>query len=161
MNTIYMYVYSYQPARFLLMNLLMHAIYYTYLIVIMLLYFLHYQNLSTEIKTPLNCFCYFLVISVWILSLLILIKLEWEVFKAWGLHFIHISINSLSLKIEELCHIACLSNAAVIGISESKLDNSIFNSEIEMDGYNLCFDRNTQRRGSTWHGNYFYRNIFA
>ena len=70
---------------------------------------------------------------------------KWGVFKAGGLHFIHININSLLPKIEELCHIACLSNAVVIGISESKLDNSIFNLEIEIDGYNILhFDRNTE-----------------
>ena len=68
---------------------------------------------------------------------------EWNVFKAGGLHFIQININSLLPKIEELRRIACLSNAAVIGISESKLDNSIFDSEIEIDGYNILrFDRN-------------------
>ena len=68
---------------------------------------------------------------------------EWDVFKACGLHFIHININSLLPKIEELHHIACQSKAAVIGISESKLDNSIFDSEIEIDGYDtLRFDRN-------------------
>ena len=52
-------------------------------------------------------------------------------------------MNSLLPKIEELPCIACLSNAVVIGISESKLDNSTFDSEIEIDGYNtLRFDRN-------------------
>ena len=73
---------------------------------------------------------------------------EWDVFNAWGLHFIHININSLLPKIEELRRIACLSNAAVIGISESKLDNSIFDSEIEIDGYNILrFDRNRHGGG--------------
>ena len=68
-------------------------------------------------------------------------------FKASGLHFIHININSLLAKIEELCHIACQSNAAAIGISESKLDNSIFDLEIEIDGYNILhFNRNRQGR---------------
>ena len=73
---------------------------------------------------------------------------EWGVFKARGLHFIHININSLLPKIEELHRVACLSNAAVIGISESKLDNSIFDSEIKIDGYNILrFDRNRQEEG--------------
>ena len=68
---------------------------------------------------------------------------EWDVFKARGLHFIHININSRLPKIEELRRIACQSKAAVIGISESKLNNSIFDSEIEIDGYNtLRFGRN-------------------
>ena len=53
-----------------------------------------------------------------------------------------IYIYSLLPKAEKLCCIACLSNAAVIRISESKLDNSIFNSETEIDGYNILrFDR--------------------
>ena len=70
---------------------------------------------------------------------------ELNVFKARGFHFIHININSLFTKIEELCRIAGQSNAAAIGISESKLDNSIFDLEIEIDGYNILhFNRNRQ-----------------
>ena len=70
-------IYSSQPARFLLMNLLMHAICYTHLTFIMLPYSLGYQNLSTEIKSPsFNYYCYFRVLSVWIQALLILIKLQ-------------------------------------------------------------------------------------
>ena len=49
----------------------------------------------------------------------------WDVFKTRGPHFIHININSLLNKIEELCCIACLSNRAVIGISELKVGNVI------------------------------------
>ena len=68
---------------------------------------------------------------------------EWNVFKVQGLHFIHININSLLPKIEELRRIACLSNAVVIGISESI---PIFDLEIEIDGYNIMhFDRNRHR----------------
>ena len=73
---------------------------------------------------------------------------EWDIFKARGLHFIQINMNSLSHKIEELRRIACLSNAAVIGISESKLGKSTFDSEIEIDAYNtLRFDRNRHGGG--------------
>ena len=73
---------------------------------------------------------------------------KWDVFKARGLHFIHININRLLPKIEQLRRIACQSNAAVIGISESKLDNSIFDSEIGIDGYNtLHFNRNRHGGG--------------
>ena len=39
-------------------------------------------------------------------------------------------------KIEELRNIAKLSNAAVIGISESKLDDFVLSSEIHIDNYN-------------------------
>ena len=52
---------------------------------------------------------------------------EWSVFNSRGLHFIHINVNSLLPKIDEL---------AVIGISESKLDDSILSSEIHIDNYN-------------------------
>ena len=73
---------------------------------------------------------------------------ELAVFKARGLHFIDININSLLPKIKKLCRIACQSNAAVTGLSESKLDNSIFDSDIEIDGYNtMCFDRNRHGGG--------------
>ena len=49
---------------------------------------------------------------------------EWSVFNSRGLHFIHLNINSLLPKIDKLRNIAKLSNAAVIDISESKLDDS-------------------------------------
>ena len=51
-------------------------------------------------------------------------------------------------KIDEFRNIAKLSNAAVIGISESKLDDSILPSEIHIDNYNtLCCDRNRHGGG--------------
>ena len=51
---------------------------------------------------------------------------EWSVFNSKGLHFMHLSVNSLLPNIDELRNIAKLSNAVFIGISESKLDNSVF-----------------------------------
>ena len=48
---------------------------------------------------------------------------EWNIFKHRGLHFLHLNINSLLPKIDELRHIARLTNATVIRISESKLDD--------------------------------------
>ena len=55
---------------------------------------------------------------------------QWGVFRKRDLHFVHISINSLLPNIDELWYIAKLSEAAVIGISESKLDDSVLSSEI-------------------------------
>ena len=55
---------------------------------------------------------------------------KWNVFKSKGLHLIHLNINSLLSKIDELRYIANSSNAAVIGISEYKLDESVLQSEI-------------------------------
>ena len=51
-------------------------------------------------------------------------------------------------KIEELRNIGKLSNAAVTGIRESKLDNSVLPSEIHIDNYNtLRCDRNRHGGG--------------
>ena len=62
---------------------------------------------------------------------------EWNIFKHRGLHFLHLNINSLLPKIDELRHIAKSTNAVVIGISESKLDDSELTSEIEIGEYDL------------------------
>ena len=62
---------------------------------------------------------------------------EWNIFKSRRLHFIHLSINSLLLKIEELPIIARSTNAAIIGIGESKLDESISEPEIQIDDYKI------------------------
>ena len=73
---------------------------------------------------------------------------EWNSFKYRGLHFLHLNINSLLLKIDELRHIARLTNAAVIGISESKLDDSMLTSKIQIDEYDLLrCDRNRNGGG--------------
>ena len=47
---------------------------------------------------------------------------NWSVFKIRGLHFVHLNINSLPSKIEELRQIAKNTNSAVIGLSETKLE---------------------------------------
>ena len=47
-----------------------------------------------------------------------------ELFNNTGLHLIHLNVNSLLPKIDKLCNAAKCSNAAVIGITEAKLDNT-------------------------------------
>ena len=60
-----------------------------------------------------------------------------------GLHLIHLNINSLLSKIDELREIAKKTRATVIGITESKLDG-----EINIDGYELVrSDRNRHGGG--------------
>ena len=74
---------------------------------------------------------------------------ECNVFKNKGLHFIHLNINSLLPKIEELRFIAKSNNAAVIGICESKLDDSVVDPEISIDNYKILrCDRNRQGGGA-------------
>ena len=73
---------------------------------------------------------------------------EWNIFKHRGIHFLHLSINSLLSKIDELRHIARLTNAAVIGISESKVDDPVPTSKIQIDEYDLlCCERNRHGGG--------------
>ena len=65
---------------------------------------------------------------------------------ARALHFLHINVNSLLPKIDEVNLIANKSNATILGISETKLDNTIMDSELNIEGYDLIrSDRN--RRG--------------
>ena len=62
------------------------------------------------------------------------LKENWKKFRNKGLHFIHLNINSLQPKIDELREIIQISSPTVIGITETKLDNSIDDSEISIDG---------------------------
>ena len=51
--------------------------------------------------------------------------------------FIHLNINSLLPKIEQLCFIAKSTNAVIIGICESKLDTSVLEQKISIDNYKI------------------------
>ena len=73
---------------------------------------------------------------------------EWQAFSNRGLDLIHLNINSLLPKINELRYIAKRTNAAVIGISESKLDSTVLDPEIYIENYEILhFDRNRQGGG--------------
>ena len=61
------------------------------------------------------------------------LKENWKTFRNRGLHFIHLNINSLLPKIDELIEVVKISNLTVIGITETKLDNSTGDSEISID----------------------------
>ena len=76
------------------------------------------------------------------------ISKTWSIFKKRGLHFIHLNINSLPSEIEELRQIAKDTNSAVTGLSETKLDKTIFDSEISIPNYSLIRkDRNRKGGG--------------
>ena len=57
---------------------------------------------------------------------------KWNVFKKRGMHFIHINTSSLLPKIDEVRYITNITNASIIGISETKLDETILWSELEL-----------------------------
>ena len=64
------------------------------------------------------------------------------------MHFGHLNINSLLSKIEELRTLAINTNISVLGITETKLDNTVSNEELKIDGYNLLrSDRNKNGGG--------------
>ena len=68
---------------------------------------------------------------------------DWDVFKKRGMHFIHTNITRSS----EVRCIANITNASIIGISETKLDETIFSSELEVDGYDLVRLDGSRREG--------------
>ena len=79
----------------------------------------------------------------------LLIEEEWRAFSNRRLHPIHLKINSLLAKIDELRDIAKRKKVAVIGISESKLDSTVFDPEIYIDNYEILrFDRNQHGGGA-------------
>ena len=54
--------------------------------------------------------------------------------------------SSLLPKIDKLSEIARIPNPAVVGITETKIDNSIGDSEISIDGYS-AIQRDRNRKG--------------
>ena len=71
----------------------------------------------------------------------------WQPFKKRGLHIMHLNINSLLNKIHELRSIAQRSNPTVIGITESKIDKTILDSEVDIDGYSIIRCDRTRNGG--------------
>ena len=61
-----------------------------------------------------------------------------------GLHFIHINVRSLLPKITELRNLALKTKAAVISITETWLDSTVTDNEINRNGY--CIERNDRNR---------------
>ena len=61
----------------------------------------------------------------------------WEPLNKKGLHFLRINISSLLPKIDELKCIASKTNAAVMGITESKLDHTVPDLKVNLPGYDI------------------------
>ena len=67
--------------------------------------------------------------------------------KKRGMHFIHTNMNNLLPKIDEVCYIVNITNASIIGISETKLVETIWPSELQVDGYDLVRLDQSRRGG--------------
>ena len=76
----------------------------------------------------------------------------WEPLNKKDLHFLHININSLLPKTDELKCIANKTKAAIIGIMESKLDHTVPDLEVNLPGYDILqCDRNRNGGGVACH----------
>ena len=82
-------------------------------------------------------------------SLFVVSNDAWNILHKRGMHFIHLTINSLLSKTDEIRYIAKLTNATVIGLSETKLDNTFLSSELEIEGYDLVRSDQSRRGGGT------------
>ena len=72
----------------------------------------------------------------------------WEPLNKKGSHFLHININSLLSKKDEIRCIANKTKAAKIGITKSKLYHTVPDSEVNLQGYDILqCDRNRSGRG--------------
>ena len=60
-----------------------------------------------------------------------------NIFQKRGMHFIHLNINNPLSKKSEICFIVYLKHATVIALSETKLDNAVLRSELEIESMAL------------------------
>ena len=67
---------------------------------------------------------------------------KFEPFRESGLHFLHINVNSLLSKIDELRDVVGDTKPAILGITESKLDSSVSDQEVDISYSILRNDRN-------------------
>ena len=64
------------------------------------------------------------------------------------MHFLHLNVNSLLPKIHKIRQITSRTSATIIGITETKLDKTIYDDEVKIDGYSIIRkDRNRNGGG--------------
>ena len=83
---------------------------------------------------------------------------KFEAFNNKGLHLINLNINILLPKIDELRNIGKCSNAAVIWITGTKLDSTVYDSGVAIDGYSIV--RNDRNRKGGGAACYIRSNIY-
>lgn len=84
-----------------------------------------------------------------ILFLIVIFKIVLTIgicLKIGGRIIIHLNVHALLTKIEKICHLTELANVFVIGISKTKLDGFVLNSEIVIEVYDLV-RQNRSRKG--------------
>ena len=123
------------------------SLYSTYNIVSKFSLLGYYQSKNTNIITIfITSFCFFQVSLPVQISPPVNVNI-WEPLNEKGLHFVHININSLLPKIDELKCIANKTKAA-IGITESTLDHTVRNHAVNFPGYDILrCDRNRNGGG--------------
>ena len=62
---------------------------------------------------------------------------KFEPFHKRALHFLNINVKSLLLKIDKLRDIVGHTKPAILGIAESKLDSSVTDQEVNINGYSI------------------------
>ena len=68
---------------------------------------------------------------------------KFEPLRKRGLHFLHINVNSLLSKIDELRDVVGHAKPAILGITESKFDSSVSDHKVNISGYSILMsDRN-------------------
>ena len=71
-----------------------------------------------------------------------------NIFGKKGLHFMHLNIRSLIPKLAEVRSLIQQTGAAVVAISETWLDETVQDAEVDVDGYSVIRqDRNRQGGG--------------
>ena len=73
---------------------------------------------------------------------------KFQLFYKHGFHLLHINVNSLLSKIDELRDLVGHTKPAILGVTEPKLDSSVSGQEVNISGYSiLTSDRNRYGRG--------------
>ena len=80
-----------------------------------------------------------------------------EPLKTRGLHFCHLNVNSLLLKIDKLRDITDYIKPAFLGTTESKLDSSVTNAEVNINGCSI--NRNDRKRNGGGAACYIRNNL--
>ena len=72
---------------------------------------------------------------------------KFKAFHKRGLHFLNINVSFL-LKINELRDVVGHTKPAILGVTESKLESSVSDQEVKINGYSILRSDRNRNRGS-------------